>query len=64
MLNNLMNSPKIDENTLEKYSRIIENDDLTNFFGDWVNNIDQLKRSYVNSKPFSHIKISNCLGLF
>ena len=62
MLNNLMNSPKIDENTLEKYSRIIENDDLTNFFGDWVNNIDQLKRSYVNSKPFSHIKISNFLN--
>lgn len=57
-----MNSPKIDENTLEKYNRIIENEDLTNFFGDWVNNIDELKRSYCNSEPFSHIKISNFLN--
>ncbi len=57
-----MNSPKIDENTLEKYNRIIENEDLTNFFGDWVNNIDELKRSYSNSEPFSHIKISNFLN--
>ena len=57
-----MNSPKIDENTLEKYNRIIENEDLTNFFGDWVNNIDELKRSYSNSEPFSHTKISNFLN--
>jgi Rps23 Pro-64 3,4-dihydroxylase Tpa1-like proline 4-hydroxylase len=34
----------------------------TNHFGDWINNIDQLKDKFINAEPFEHIIIPNFLN--
>lgn len=35
--------------------------DNEKYFGDWINNTDELKEKYVNALPFEHIKIDNFL---
>ena len=34
----------------------------TNFFGDWINNVDKLQNQFINAYPFEHIIIPNFLN--
>lgn len=43
--------------------KLIENIyDKKKYFGDWTNNIDKLRESFLNAKPFEHIIIPNFLN--
>nr|QFG74443.1 MAG: GDP-mannose 4,6 dehydratase [Megaviridae environmental sample] len=35
--------------------------DYNKYFGDWINNIDELKDKYIGALPFEHIRIDNFL---
>jgi hypothetical protein len=50
-------NPKISEEYLEK----INKEDCVKFFGNWINNIDNLKTQYVSNSPFDNIVIDNFL---
>jgi Rps23 Pro-64 3,4-dihydroxylase Tpa1-like proline 4-hydroxylase len=54
---NTENSIKIDTSYLET----INSQPCANYFGSWVNNIDQLKTNFLNAKPFEHVIIDNFL---
>jgi len=43
--------------------RLVENyENKTSFFGDWVNNIEELKNRFLNAQPFENIIIPNFLN--
>ena len=48
---------KIDNNYLEK----ISDKSVLHFFGEWINNIDNLRSNFLNASPFEHIVIDNFL---
>ena len=54
-----MNLEKIDFNKL-KYFENIQN--IEKYFGDWKENINELKSNFINAKPFEHIIIPNFLN--
>lgn len=51
-------SIKINENLLIKYNETKQ----INFFGDWINNIEELKQKYMDALPFEHVIIPNFLN--
>jgi hypothetical protein len=51
------NNLKIDKTYLENISQ----NNVLNFFGNWINNVSVLKNDYLNAKPFEHIVIDNFL---
>ena len=59
-LNELINGPyKIDK----PYLKIINNNfDINKYFGQWINNTEELKEKYSIAKPFEHIRIDNFLN--
>jgi len=48
---------KIENDYLEK----ISNNSVLNFFGDWINDISNIKNNFLNAKPFEHVVIDNFL---
>ena len=46
---------KINKHLLNKFNSA----DNLQYFGDWINNIDELKEKYNESLPFEHIKLDN-----
>jgi len=44
------------------YLETIKNNNVLNFFGDWVNNIEKLKHEFLNAEPFENIVIDNFLN--
>ena len=43
--------------------RLAENcENKKSFFGEWINNVDDLKKSFLNAEPFEHIIIPNFLN--
>lgn len=59
-LNDLVNQ-KYKINLLDlKLAEKIENKKL--LFGDWINNLENLKKKFLNAKPFEHIIIPNFLN--
>jgi len=60
-----MNSNDNEENLIkinESYLRKINNEDVSSFFGDWINNIESLKDSFTNGIPFQNVVIDNFLN--
>lgn len=53
-----MSKPKIDREYLESFNKECN----LKYFGKWVENITELKRSYTNSFPFGYIKIDSFLN--
>jgi Rps23 Pro-64 3,4-dihydroxylase Tpa1-like proline 4-hydroxylase len=49
---------KIDNSYLETINTL----DLDNYFGNWINNINELKPTFTNADPFEHIVIDNFLS--
>jgi Rps23 Pro-64 3,4-dihydroxylase Tpa1-like proline 4-hydroxylase len=54
----LLNNIKIDK----EYLNTIENENITQFFGDWVDNIDTIKTQFLNAKPYENVVIDNFLN--
>ena len=52
---------KIDEEEISNVNKMSDND-ISLFFGDWVNNIQNLKREYLINSPFPYIIIDNFLN--
>jgi hypothetical protein len=56
---------KVDTNNLIKikqdYLKEILNDNIVDFFGDWIQNIDFLRNNFLNASPFEHVIIDNFL---
>jgi hypothetical protein len=50
--------PKIDKSYLEM---ILKKESSLKYFGNWINDINKLKNSFLNSSPFEHIIIDNFL---
>jgi Rps23 Pro-64 3,4-dihydroxylase Tpa1-like proline 4-hydroxylase len=50
---------KINGNNLREINSL--NDNILNKFGNWVNNIESLKKKFLNAEPFDHIVIDNFL---
>jgi len=50
---------KINKNHLDKINSL---DNVLNNFGDWVNNIDDLREKFINAEPFEHVVIDNFLN--
>jgi Rps23 Pro-64 3,4-dihydroxylase Tpa1-like proline 4-hydroxylase len=48
---------KIDNNYLEK----ISNNSVLHFFGEWINDINNLKNQFLNASPFEHVVIDGFL---
>lgn len=55
---NTENIPKIDKSYLEM---ILKKESSLKYFGNWINDINKLKDSFLNSSPFEHIIIDNFL---
>ena len=49
---------KIDSHYLEN----INKEDCTKYFGNWINNIDELREKFMNADPFENIVIDNFLN--
>lgn len=47
---------------LDKYLKDINSENVDKYFGDWINNIDQLKEKFLNANPFEHVIIPNFLN--
>jgi hypothetical protein len=56
-----MSCKKLDINYLE-YINKIDKECILKKFGNWTNNIDELKTSFKNGEPFEHIIIDNFLS--
>ena len=52
------NTPKIDKTYLDK---IIEEDNVLKYFGNWVNDCEKLREQFINSSTGGHIVIDNFL---
>lgn len=50
---------KINKNHLDKINSL---DNVLNYFGNWINNIDDLREKFINAEPFEHIIIDNFLN--
>jgi len=48
---------------LIKLKLLEEKLDLNLYFGNWINNIDELSKKFINDDPFNYIKIDNFLNL-
>jgi len=46
----------------KEYLNNIENNNNKPFFGDWINNISNLKDKFINAEPFEHVVIDNFLN--
>jgi Rps23 Pro-64 3,4-dihydroxylase Tpa1-like proline 4-hydroxylase len=55
---NIENKIKIDKTHLEIINKI----NINNFFGHWINKIDNLKSQFVTAEPFQHIIIDDFLN--
>lgn len=53
---------KIKKEILDEYNKSLEEENLLNYFGDWINKIDKYNSEYVSNDPFCHIKIDNFLN--
>ena len=40
----------------------INNTNILDYFGEWINNVNELKYNFINDKPFEHIIIPNFLN--
>lgn len=49
---------KIDYSLLDEYNKL----NASQYFGNWINDIDELNNKFVNNKPFKHIIIENFLN--
>jgi Rps23 Pro-64 3,4-dihydroxylase Tpa1-like proline 4-hydroxylase len=49
---------KIEKSYLEKINKL----NINLFFGDWINDIEKLKSTFVNAEPFEHIVIDDFLN--
>ena len=45
-----------------KYLEFINQQDCTKYFGDWINNIDELRYKFIKAEPFDNIVIDNFLN--
>ncbi len=57
-----MSETKIEKKYLNVIDNLLDNEDLSKYFGEWINQIDKLKEEYSNNLPFSYIKIDNFLN--
>jgi len=57
-----MEIKKINSDYLKKINELDEKDIIKNF-GDWVNNLSELKIKFKNAEPFEHIVIDNFLNI-
>lgn len=57
-----MEIKKINSNYLKKINELDDKDIIKNF-GDWVNNLSELKIKFKNAEPFEHIVIDNFLNI-
>jgi len=46
----------------KSYLEIINKRNINDFFGNWINNTDDLKSQFMNAEPFEHIVIDNFLN--
>jgi Rps23 Pro-64 3,4-dihydroxylase Tpa1-like proline 4-hydroxylase len=58
-MTSIENVIKIDK----EYLDIINNENCDEYFGTWLNNIDELKPKFINAEPFEHIVIDNFLNV-
>jgi hypothetical protein len=59
------NLVKLDLTYLEKIKNKINTEvdySYNNYFGEWINNIDNIKSKFLNSNPFEHIVIDDFLN--
>jgi hypothetical protein len=52
---------KIDEDYLKNINEL-DKENILKKFGNWTNNIDELKISFINGEPFEHVVIDNFLS--
>jgi Rps23 Pro-64 3,4-dihydroxylase Tpa1-like proline 4-hydroxylase len=45
-----------------KYLEFINQQDCTKYFGNWINNIDELREKFIKAEPFDNIVIDNFLN--
>lgn len=57
-----MSETKIEKKYLSVIDNLLDNEDLSKYFGEWINQIDKLKEEYSSNLPFSYIKIDNFLN--
>lgn len=56
-----MNEYNIDIKINEDYLEKTNNETCAKYFGDWINNVDELKAQYISNSPFDNIVIDNFL---
>jgi Rps23 Pro-64 3,4-dihydroxylase Tpa1-like proline 4-hydroxylase len=50
------------EQIIKDYLDSIENKEIKDIFGNWIDNINEIKEQYLNAKPFEHVIIPNFLN--
>jgi Rps23 Pro-64 3,4-dihydroxylase Tpa1-like proline 4-hydroxylase len=50
---------KINSDYLDEINKTV----FLNFFGNWINNIENLKKQFINAEPFEHIVIDDFLNI-
>jgi len=45
-----------------KYLVDINNENINKYFGEWINNVDELNKSFISGLPFENIVIDNFLS--